>query len=90
MVAYFTEDEERVIVNRRPNRFSSGRLSGRYSKRNSGRLSGAGLSSRLSKRSSEFPDVIKSPRVALQDVSRYLTNNQSVNIRLVNILYHFL
>ncbi|XP_058796002.1 uncharacterized protein LOC131666923 [Phymastichus coffea] len=76
------DSDEHVIVNRRTSRFSSGRLSsGRYSKRDSGRLSGS-LGARLSKRSSEHIEILKSPRVALQDVSRYMANNQSINVRM--------
>ncbi|KAJ8686811.1 hypothetical protein QAD02_022605 [Eretmocerus hayati] len=75
-----TEDaQDCIVLNRRANRFSGSRLSGRFSKRNSGRLS-----SRLSKRSSEHAEVIKSPRVALQDVSRYLCNSQTVNVRTLS------
>lgn len=80
-----SDPEERAIVNRRTSRFSSGRLSsGRYSKRDSGRLSG-GLTGRLSKRNSDHIEILKSPRVALQDVSRYMANNHSINVRTVNI-----
>lgn len=85
-----SDDEERIMINRRTSRFSQGRLSGRYSKRNSGRLSGGGgIAGRLSKRNSDHSELIKSPRVTLQDVSRYLTNNQTVNVRLVSILGKF-
>ncbi|XP_011500705.1 PREDICTED: uncharacterized protein LOC105364474 [Ceratosolen solmsi marchali] len=79
------DDEDRVIVNRRTSKYSAGRLSsGRYSKRNSGRLSGSGVAGRLSKRSSDYSELLKSPRVTLQDVSRYLINSQTVNIRMLS------
>ena len=84
---YCLENEEHSIVNRRTSRFSANRLSSgrRYSKRNSGRIS-----SRLSKRSAEYSELIKSPRVTLQDVSRYLSNSQTVNVRLVSSIKYFL
>ncbi|XP_014218154.1 CAR1 transcription factor [Copidosoma floridanum] len=71
-------EDDRAMLRRRSNRYSAGRLSsGRYSKKNSGRLSGGSVVvGRLSR------ELLKSPRVTLQDVSRYLTNNQSINVRL--------
>ncbi|XP_014222541.1 uncharacterized protein LOC106649588 [Trichogramma pretiosum] len=69
------EEEEGLINNRRTSRLSTNRLSsgGRYSKRKSSRLSGR-LS--LSKRQSDYPEI-KSPKVHLQDISRFLSNNQT-------------
>ncbi|XP_076299528.1 uncharacterized protein LOC143218291 isoform X2 [Lasioglossum baleicum] len=71
-----SENERRL--SKRSSRHS-GRMSGKHSRSKSGRLSG-GNSTRCSIGNFE---CIRSPTVKLNDVSKFLQNSQSINIRLL-------
>ena len=83
-ITFFPLDiDERRLSNR--TRISE-RFSGRFSKRQSGTSSEIRAKKRSVDRQSNRIDhpQIKSPRVALSDVSRLLQNSQTINVRMVS------